>query len=209
MGSGIPVDNFGESVDSSCLLIPTQECSANEISCDMGTTEKGCWLGNYCSDMLLGCPSCSPSQVQLCTENEISCDMGTLMGCWMGNYCIDKGMGPCIDQGITLDDQGFDIDQGIPLDDQGFDIDQGTLDDFIDSATRPVDPSCTLIFPKLQFCTENEISCDMTSEKGCWLGNYCSDKLLGCPDFGFVGNADNVDNVDQGIPLDDLGFDSM
>merc|ERR1711894_564999 len=47
--------NSGEPMDPSCTLILTQECSANEISCDRGTSEKGCWLGNYCADMLLGC----------------------------------------------------------------------------------------------------------------------------------------------------------
>merc|ERR1711894_292251 len=101
--------NSGEPMDPSCTLILTQECSANEISCDMGTSEKGCWLGNYCSDMLLGCidfinsggpaidPSCSLILTQECSANEISCDRGTSeKGCWLGNYCADMLLG-CLD----------------------------------------------------------------------------------------------------------------
>merc|ERR1711983_282782 len=113
---GIPLDDQEfqsflddwEPMDPSCTLILTQECSANEISCDMGTSEKGCWLGNYCSDMLLGCvdlinsgepldPSCSLIPTQECSANEISCDRGTSeKGCWLGNYCGDKLLG-CLD----------------------------------------------------------------------------------------------------------------
>merc|ERR1711983_718465 len=113
---GIPLDDQEfqsflddwEPMDPSCTLILTQECSANEISCDMGTSEKGCWLGNYCSDMLLGCvdfvnsgepldPSCSLIPTQECSANEISCDRGTSeKGCWLGNYCADMLLG-CLD----------------------------------------------------------------------------------------------------------------
>merc|ERR1711894_415305 len=130
--------NSGEPMDPSCTLILTQECSANEISCDRGTSEKGCWLGNY---------------------------------------CIDKEMGPCIDQGITFDDLGFDINSG-----------------------EQWDPSCPLI--PTQECSANEISCDMgTSEKGCWLGNYCADMLLGCLDI-----ADLSGEPVSGLP--DAGWKS-
>jgi len=162
----------GEPIHTLCTLDKlTQECSANEISCDWGTDHNGCWLGNYCIDKGMGpCPevidigdlnisgdpvdpSCALMLTQECTANEISCDWGTDQnGCWLGNYCIDKGLGPCIDPGIPLDIADLNI------------------------SGEPVDPSCTLI--PTQECTANEISCDMgTDDKGCWLGNYCIESV--------------------------------
>merc|ERR1719402_1350862 len=64
-----------------------------ETSCDMGTDDNGCWLGNYCMNaMYQGAnnATCYEMCPAICDwETETTADYGyDESGCWMGNYCV-------------------------------------------------------------------------------------------------------------------------
>merc|ERR1711992_397741 len=77
----------------------TEECNGDQISCDSGYSNEGCWFGNYCIDSMNSWDNCPGMCSQMCNwETEDWCDMGVdSNGCWLGNYCQDFASGGCPD----------------------------------------------------------------------------------------------------------------
>jgi len=77
----------------------TEECNGDQISCDSGYSNEGCWFGNYCIDSVNSWDNCPGMCSQMCNwETEDWCDMGVdSNGCWLGNYCQDFASGGCPD----------------------------------------------------------------------------------------------------------------
>ena len=73
-----------------CPEIAPAECDFDngELSCDMGTDEMNCWIGDYCMPPPPdGCANICPVA---CGPNEIVCDNGWDENqCWMGDNCAD------------------------------------------------------------------------------------------------------------------------
>merc|ERR1712004_949970 len=94
---GCPGSELNSGEDICAHMANTEECSDSQIWCDSGTSNEGCWMGNFCIDSVNSWDGCPGMCSTLCNwDTEIRCEMGIdANGCWMGNWCQDMSLGEC------------------------------------------------------------------------------------------------------------------
>merc|ERR1712088_115065 len=133
----------------------------------------------------LECPP--PPMPAECRGSDIRCDMGSYAGCWMGDYCMPEGYicpiachtpAPAMcGEGEILCDMGIVDTCWLG----NYCMPQGSECPPAAPATGP-SPVPTVCKPPMPSnCSTTDISCDMGTFDGCWMGDYCMPVGSVCP----------------------------